>query len=271
MSSPKRLLAIYAHPDDESFTSGGIFAMFDQRGGEVTLVCATRGEAGDISDPSLSDRDLLGTYREGELRAAMSHVGVTDIRFLDYRDSGMAGSVDNDRPDAFVNADETRLVGELLAVIREIEPDFVFTFGEDGFYGHPDHVKIHHAVTHAVAAYIAESPASEPALYHNALSRNRIREMSKRSTGPFADMTPEQLDQLGTPDELITTVIDVSGQYDRKFAALLAHRTQFGIDGPLSDVPADTRREMIGMERLRLVSGAPAGADPLAEYLRGSG
>ena len=264
----KVLLAIYAHPDDEAFSVGGTFATFTDRGGRVTLVCATRGEAGEISDPVLAMPETLGSVREVELRAAMRHVGVSDIRFLGYRDSGMRGTADNDDPRAFVNADDAVLNGQLLAIMREVEPDIVVTFGEDGIYGHPDHVKVHYATAAAVTVYGAEHGKDGPALYYNAVPRERIREMAKRVTGPFVNVTPEELAQLGTPEEAITTRIDVSAQFERKFAALLAHRTQFGPNGPLNEFPPETVREWLSIERFQKAqAGAEFNArDPLAEY-----
>jgi len=264
----RKLLAVYAHPDDEAFTTGGTFANFTDRGGQITLVCATRGEAGEISDPLLAMPATLGSVREVELRGAMRHVGVSDIRFLGYRDSGMLGTPDNDDPRAFVNADDAVLLGQLLEILRETEPEIVLTFGEDALYGHPDHVKAHHAATAAVIAYSAERGGEGPALYYNAVPRERMQEMAKRTTGPFVDMTPEQLAQLGTPEALITTRIDVSAQYDRKMAALLAHRTQFGPRGPLNEFPPEAVREWLSTERFRHIpTGGPHdGRDPLALF-----
>src|SRR3954462_9366275 len=101
-----RLLAIFAHPDDEGMGSAGTFAAVTDSGGNVTLVCATRGEAGQIPEPALATPETLGAVREQELRAAMAALNVFDIRFLGFRDSGMKGTVDNDNPRAFVNASE---------------------------------------------------------------------------------------------------------------------------------------------------------------------
>lgn len=272
-ASGKTLLAIYAHPDDEAFSVGGTFAAFTDRGGVVTLVSATRGEAGEISDAELATQETLGDVREGELRDAMRQVGVSDIRFLGYRDSGMRGTNDNDDPRAFINADDLVLKEQLLEIIRAIGPDIVVTFGEDGIYGHPDHVKIHLATTAAFADYASDSTAgaeqARPMLYYTAVPRERMQEMAKRTTGPFVNMTPEELAQLGTPEDMITTHIDVSDQYDRKLAALLAHRSQFGPQGPLSELPAEMVREMLSTERFRRVpfGDQDDGRDPLGELL----
>jgi N-acetyl-1-D-myo-inositol-2-amino-2-deoxy-alpha-D-glucopyranoside deacetylase len=263
------LLAIYAHPDDEAFGAAGTFATFTDRGGAVTLVCATRGEAGEISDPALSTPDRLGAVREAELHAAMSHLGVSDIRFLDYRDSGMAGTDENANPANFVNADNETVVNTLVGIMREIEPDIVLTFGVDGVYGHPDHIKAHHTATEATRRYAAERGGAGPALYYNAVPRERIQAMAERTTGPFVGMTPEQIAQLGTPSALITTVLDITPQYDRKLAAVMAHKTQISPKGPWNDLPPEQVRAFLTTERFRLTEQpwSKPGVDPLRDIV----
>lgn len=269
MSRPGRLLAIYAHPDDEAFGAAGTFATFTDRGGRVTLVCATRGEVGEISDPAFAMPETLGSVREVELRGAMVHVGVTDIRFLGYRDSGMAGTAENQAPDNFINAGDADVVEVLVAIMREVEPDIVLSFGPDGVYGHPDHIKAYQTATEATARYGESNGGVGPALYYNAVPRERIQAMAQRESGPFVNMTPEQLAQLGTPEELITTVLDVSSQYERKMAAILAHRTQISPEGPWSDLPADQVRSFLTAERFRLTRQpwSRDGEDPLLEIV----
>lgn len=264
----RRLLAIYAHPDDEAFGAAGTFATFTDLGGEVTLVCATRGEVGEISDPALAMPETLGSVREVELRGAMAHVGVSDIRFLGYRDSGMAGTAENQAPDNFINASDEEVVETLVTIMREVEPDIVLTFGPDGIYGHPDHIKAYRTATQATVRYAESSGGDGPALYYNAVPRERIQTMAQqRESGPFVNMTPAQIAQLGTPEELITTVLDVSSQFERKMAAIFAHRTQIGPDGPWSDLPADQVRSFLSTERFRLTQQpwSRAGEDPLLE------
>ena len=104
MQPSYRILAIFAHPDDEAFGTGGTLSRYASTGQEVYLVCATRGEVGEISDPSLASPDNLGTVREDELRCAANTMGIKDLIFLDYRDSGMKGTPDNDHPRALINA-----------------------------------------------------------------------------------------------------------------------------------------------------------------------
>lgn len=244
-----RLLAMYAHPDDEAFGAGGSFALLIERGVAITLICATRGEVGEISDPALASAENLAAVRESELRAAMRFVGVDDIRFLDYRDSGMAGTAENDDPRAFVRQDEGMVAGRLLAVIRELRPDAIVTFGPDGVYGHPDHLMIHRTATAAAILAGGAVDGPRPAIYFNAVPRERIQRMAERPSGPFASMTPEEISRLGTTDEKITTRVDVASMYDRKWQALLAHRTQMGETGPFAEMPEADVRAMMSTER----------------------
>jgi N-acetyl-1-D-myo-inositol-2-amino-2-deoxy-alpha-D-glucopyranoside deacetylase len=157
--SGKRLLVLFAHPDDEAFGSAGSFAYLADRGATVTLIDATRGEEGEISDPMLATPQNLGEVREKELRTAMAQVGVTDVRFLDYRDSGMAGTEENKNPRAFMNANPADVAAHLREVIDELKPDAVLTFGPDGVYGHPDHKMISRTATAAVLTATWETPA----------------------------------------------------------------------------------------------------------------
>ena len=248
-----RILTMLAHPDDESFGFAGTMATLSDRGVGLTLVCATRGEVGEILVEGIATRDSLGELRERELREAMAIVGVRDIRFLGYRDSGMAGTEENADPRAFVNADQEAVVTVLVAMIAELEPDAVTTFGPDGVYGHPDHIKAHEV------AYAAVHRASEtglwqtPALYYAAASRERIQEFAKYPGSPFSSMTDEQLANFGTPDDEISTKLDISAQLDRKRAAIKAHRSQVGDGEPFAFLPEDVVVKFTRYESLRQV------------------
>src|SRR5215217_1820640 len=125
------LLAVYAHPDDEAFSIAGVFRTYSDAGVRASLVCATRGERGEISDPALATPATLGEVRERELRAACRMAGVEDLSFLDYAD-GTLSSVDEDEA-----------VGRIVYHIRRLRPQVVVTFDANGDYGHPDHMAIH--------------------------------------------------------------------------------------------------------------------------------
>src|SRR6478672_2526017 len=112
------LLVALAHPDDESLV-GGTMALYADRGIPVTLLCATRGEVGEIAEGTGATPETLGEFRERELREAARIMGVRDVRFLDYRDSGMQGTADNGDPRAFANADPARVVEQIVRIIDD--------------------------------------------------------------------------------------------------------------------------------------------------------
>jgi LmbE family N-acetylglucosaminyl deacetylase len=151
------ILAVYAHPDDEAFTTGGVLAHYAAQGHRVALICATRGEVGEISDPALATAETLGQVREEELRCAANALGLSELIFLGYRDSGMAGTAENQHPEAFANAAAEEVVARLVGHIRRLQPDVVITFDPGGGYGHPDHIAAHR---HTVAAFHAAADAA---------------------------------------------------------------------------------------------------------------
>ncbi|MHB8124388.1 MAG: PIG-L deacetylase family protein [Desulfitobacteriaceae bacterium] len=132
----KRLLLIFAHPDDESFALGGTIAKSVSEGAEVVLVSATRGEAGKTA--GLCSVEELGTFREQELRQAAEILGISKLIFLDYLDKEVA------------LVPELEIVEKLVRILREFRPQVVITFGEDGASGHRDHRAIHHWTKAAV-------------------------------------------------------------------------------------------------------------------------
>src|SRR6266478_6021760 len=124
--STKRLLGLFAHPDDEGSLSGALLK-YSISGDETGLVCATRGEVGEIADPALATPENLGQVREGEMRAAAEVLGVPNLWFLDYRDSGMAGTADNQDPHAFMQNSAAEVVGKLVGNIRPFSPQVMVT------------------------------------------------------------------------------------------------------------------------------------------------
>lgn len=215
------LVSVFAHPDDETFGVGGSMAAAVDAGARVVTICATRGEVGEIADPSLATAETLGTIREAELRAACAELGVHDVRFLGYRDSGMEGTPENADPRAFANAPDQEVSERIAGHFRELRPDVVVTFEPGGVYGHPDHTKISRCAT---AAFDAVGGAR---LYYAGPSRSTfatlIAEMKAAGVEgfPFQDTA-----SFGLADEDITTVVDIGPQLARKKRALAAHRTQ---------------------------------------------
>ena len=133
MSKQKTLLAIHAHPDDESSKGAGTMARYSSEGARVVLACATRGEAGDILNPRMERpgiKERIAEIREAELETACDILGVERVYQLGYRDSGMPGTEWNEHPDAFCNADETEAVGRIVEIIRKEKPDVVLGYDE---------------------------------------------------------------------------------------------------------------------------------------------
>jgi LmbE family N-acetylglucosaminyl deacetylase len=268
------VLAAFAHPDDEGFGSGGTLAMLVSRGARVTLVCATNGDVGEISDPSLATPETLAQVRQEELRQAMKITGVKDLRFLNYRDSGMAGTVDNLHPDSLHQAMPDRVVGQLVEISREVQPDIVITHDSSGGYGHPDHKAVCQHATRAFA--LAGTPSAYPEqalrgrqswttklLYYVCFPRSNYRRRWQEMldlgiTPPFAS---KDIESLGTPDEAVTTVLDVSRYLDIKIASLNCHRTQIDSNGPFAQLPEEKVREYLSTEFYALVRPERAGKD----------
>lgn len=143
------ILAVLAHPDDESFGMGGTLALYSRRGADVYLVCATRGEVGTVDEEHMKGFASTAEMREAELRCAAEHLGLKDVFFLDYRDSGMPGSPENKHPDAQVAHPVEEVAGKVVKYLRELKPDVVLTFDPIGGYRHPDHIHIHNATVMA--------------------------------------------------------------------------------------------------------------------------
>ena len=245
-----------AHPDDETFGVGGVMARAADEGHRVVVVCATRGEAGEIADPSLATPETLGAVREAELRAAARALGVSDVRFLGHRDSGMAGTPENGHPRALVNADRATVVAQLVGQIRQVRPDVVVTFEPGGIYGHPDHMTISERATAAVDAAGLAGGEGKPhrveRLYYIAVPKSVARMFRE-----FAESSGAQwgasLDIEAAPDDSeITARVDVSAWIDRKRAAVSAHATQ---QGTLQGMPEDFRDRMFATEWFMIARG----------------
>lgn len=220
-------------------------ARYAAEGVRVALACATRGEVGEIVVPDL-DRDEiranLGALREKELECACGILGISDLFYLNYRDSGMMGTGDNGHPQAFWQANFEEATGRLVRIVREIRPQVMVTYDENGTYGHPDHIMSHRV---AVAAFDAAGdphaypeqglPAWQPLkLYYIAFPRSFMRFAADylRRTRAESPFEAEGLDveTIGTDDARITTKADVRAFLSHKRDALACHRSQVAPD-----------------------------------------
>ncbi len=266
------VLGVFAHPDDEQLMSG-VLAQAASEGIRTGLICATRGEVGEIADPSLAAPETLGEVREAELRAAASVLGVGHVWFLGYRDSGMAGSSENHDPRNFLQADETEALSAIVKIIREFRPTVIVTFDETGGYGHPDHLKISRLTTQAFSASAdahlfpqAGQPWQASRLYYVGFPRSTMVEFMRylKEQNINTDLKDIELEQFGLPDERITNVIDVSRWLDRKRHSLYQHRTQLGPDSPFARLNDQIWGTVYSREYYVLVAGVPLPDTPEA-------
>jgi N-acetyl-1-D-myo-inositol-2-amino-2-deoxy-alpha-D-glucopyranoside deacetylase len=232
LTAAPRLLLVHAHPDDESLWTGGTIARYAAAGVQVTLVTCTLGEEGEVIPESLrslaaDEADQLGGYRIGELRAACAALGVSDHRWLGgvgrWRDSGMAGVAANGHPRAFANNDLAEQAGALAEVIADVRPQVVVTYGPDGGYGHPDHIRAHEVT-------MAACDSVDRVFF--AVTSRRATDEGVAELAALADL-PFRLPEPGelpvTDDTLIDTVIDTSEVLSVKMRAMAAHPTQITV------------------------------------------
>jgi len=267
------ILACYAHPDDEQGVSG-VLARAADEGVRTGLVCATRGELGEISDPALATPQNLGQVREQEMRGAAAVIHAQHLWFLDYRDSGMRGTEGNNDPRAFMNVDEREALGKMVRIIRHFQPTVMVTFDETGGYGHPDHIRIYELTSKAfrVAADAAQYPEAGPAwetkrLFYSSIPRSRIRLMAKmaQEAGISSNFTGMDVEKMGLPDEQITNRINVAAYVDRKRESLEHHRTQMNPNSPFARLPREMMLEWRRTEYFALAAGVPVDRlDPAA-------
>jgi LmbE family N-acetylglucosaminyl deacetylase len=177
------LLAVLAHPDDETFGTGGTLAVYASRGAAVFLVCATRGEVGEMKEEYLNGYGSSADRRSAELRCASLKLGLAGIHFLPYRDSGMPGSPENHHPQALTAQPVEKVAADIVHFMRMLKPQVVITFDPMGGYKHPDHIAIHQATNLAFRLagekdYLHEDglpPHRAQKLYYQVISRRFMR------------------------------------------------------------------------------------------------
>lgn len=269
-SRPGTLLLVHAHPDDEAISTGGVMARAHDQGRRVVLVTATRGERGEIHNvDEASTRPRLAEVRTEELRRAGEILGVDRQEFLGYVDSGMAGTDGNADPASFHRAPLLEAAGRLAAILREERPEVVVTYGADGIYGHPDHVKAHE-VTVAALDLLQDTEGWSPAkAYFCAVPRSGIEAMRKLAHEQGMDaFAGDDFPIQGNPDEEITTAVDVSAYVDRKREAFAAHVTQNNPESPFATMQDSIYRLVFGTEHYILARGG-LGAEPETDLFAG--
>ncbi|HET8588414.1 MAG TPA: PIG-L deacetylase family protein [Nakamurella sp.] len=244
MTAPARLQVVVAHPDDETFGCGSLLLHAAGQGAMTAVCCATRGEQG-------GDGDDLGSIREGELRHAAEVLRVGRVDLLGFRDSGMSGPAG---PDSLVGAPFQVVVDAVATAIARVAPDVVVTL--DASDGHRDHVRIRDATIQAATS------AGVTRLYLACLPRSLMRRWvaHMREQRPDIEHLDADTDALGTPDELLSTVIDAADHLPARERAIAVHSSQ---TSPFEGLPDDLRRAFLADVHLRQVlprwSGGPVG------------
>jgi LmbE family N-acetylglucosaminyl deacetylase len=278
-----RLLACFAHPDDEAFTASGVLAASTARGVQVRLVCATCGEEGDIRQPGVATRETLGQVRHEELRHSCAVLGMQEPVMLGYRDSGWGDSPAQYHPNAFVQAPPWQVIQRLVEEIRRFKPHIVLTFEPGGISGHKDHKAISRYTTDAVHA--AGDPTAFPEqvqaglcacnprrlFYVARLQGHRMhRATLLRQAGLEVPWPDPELCQQGVPPEQMHVRLDVTPYVAQKLASMRSHHTQMTPDGMLDQVPWDTTVAILGQEYLMQAHPVAAPGTSLAtDFLDG--
>lgn len=203
-----KLLLVFAHPDDETFSSSGTIIKLVKQGFEASLIMATRGEAGMLGEPPITTRKNLGKVREKELKQAAKITGISKIFFLDFIDGTLH------------KISQKRLQKKILPIVKKERPNMVITFEKNGISMHPDHRAISKATTESLLEFMktAESPTK---LYHVCLPSSHVK------IHHAAGLKYEHFGKMeGTPDDEITTRVDITKVYSQKKKAMKCHKTQ---------------------------------------------
>lgn len=251
----KTLLAVLAHPDDESFGLGGTLALYAGKGYDTYYVCATRGEAGSADEEYMKGFKDTAEMRTDELTRAAKILGLKEVFFLGYRDSGMPGMEANQHPDAQINHSIDEVAGRVVKHIRDLKPDIVITFDPIGGYKHPDHIHIHKATVLAfenadIASFHPEAgePFKPKALYFHVFSKGLLKTavrlmplFGKDPTkfGRNGDINLKELTEVDFPVHVrlnIRSVTDIKRQASEQHASQGGKQMRRGIAGFITKI-----------------------------------
>jgi mycothiol S-conjugate amidase len=268
MPKNRCLMVFHAHPDDESSKGAGTMAFYAASGVRVVLVCATRGEEGDILNPRMDRpgiKENMAEIRVAELETACDLLGVERIYHLGYRDSGMAGRPSNEHPHAFGKVDPEEPTKRLVGIIRAERPDVFVCYDETRSYDHPDHVRVHEVGTSAFADAgdgakfpDAGAPWQPQKLYYFAtFSKQRMMMLHEAAVAegiesPFGEWL-ERWDEEGFDEPEVTTQVDVGDLIELRNKALLAHATQIDPDSFWFAIPDELQARIYPWEDYTLV------------------
>jgi LmbE family N-acetylglucosaminyl deacetylase len=233
----RRLIGVFAHPDDESLLAGGLLAACSDAGLDPVVVCATRGEAGPSA--GVNSRPELAATRAAELRRACDALGVADLHILDH-------------PDGMISERSHEVTKELAELFAAAPPAAVVTFDAVGLYHHPDHVAVHDAVVRAVA-----SQGSHVRLYFATLPAGLLAEVVAAASEDAGDLHTWGIDPnaFGIPPAEITTVLDVRRYLARKLRALRSHESQLDDRNVFRSLRPDLAERLLGHEHFVAAGG----------------
>ncbi len=248
------VLAVFAHPDDESLLAGGVLAACAAAGRRVAIVSMTRGERGPTELPALTDR-ALGAVREAELRAAAGALGASSAECLDYPDGELA------------DMDEEHAARALALVLENERPELVISFSDEGLYWHPDHLAVSRFLNAALE--LLDSSGAQAWLYGATWPGGHVSRLVSlmRARGLAADLWGIEPDAFGAPADSITISLDVRPFLPAKLAALRAYASQIGPSHLLNTLPDDLADEFLGREYFVRIRPRESQRDRLAEAL----
>jgi LmbE family N-acetylglucosaminyl deacetylase len=238
------LLFSLAHPDDESFGSGGTIARYVHEGAEVFYICATNGDVGTVSPEKMNGYNSVAELRIAELDRASEILGFKKVFKLGYKDSGMMNSETSKDPTCLWLAPREQVARRVVEVIREVKPQVVVTFNKYGGYGHPDHIAIQRATTDAIqlagdATYDTGQPPYQPQkLYYTGVAVRMFRimlpYMRLRGIDPRRVGRNNDIDFLAILEnvEPIHTRINISKYFEVWDRASACHASQLGGGAP---------------------------------------
>jgi LmbE family N-acetylglucosaminyl deacetylase len=226
-------MAVHAHPDDEAASTGGVLHKYAAVGVRTVLVTCTGGELGDgpgglKPDQPGHDPGAVREVRRAELEISCQRLGISHLELLGYRDSGMAEWERAGAQGAFAGSDLREEIDRLAVLIEQYRPQVVLTYGEDGGYGHPDHIRAHEVAKGAVLA--TEIPVKVYyTVFPKSLARRVLHQMKEAGIDPWElgemDFDPDN-PPFGVADDLVTTDVNVMADVDAKLAAVRAHSSQ---------------------------------------------
>jgi len=236
------VLAVLAHPDDELFVAG-MLAHLATAGEQVTLLCGTRGEIGKVH-PSLGHVGDVAKLRSEELRLSCARLGIGEPRFLGFHDSGRGDTLQRDDPHALAIADMRKVEAAIREVIRELQPRVIITHDPHGGYYHPDHVALQRATTAAFFSSGGLGHAAPARLFYAAIEHGTFVRFVGASGGrsPATGLDP---DVYAPTPEVIALTFDARPYVTRKFAAMAAHRSAFGLTEETVRVPTPETAPML--------------------------